>query len=57
MLCYFSGFIAYITLTCIICYTGISNRTLPRYKTEAKMLKEKTEEEACSETAIKFSIG
>ena len=30
--------------------------TLPRYKTEAKKLEEKTEEAACSETAIKFSI-
>ena len=30
--------------------------TLPRYKTEAKKLKEKTEEAASSETEIKFSI-
>ena len=30
--------------------------TLPRYKAEAKKLKENTEEAACSETALKFSI-
>ena len=38
-------------------YTGISNPHSPSYKTEAKKLKEKTEQAACLDTAIQFSIG